>query len=369
MERIKRLIKPIVFLFFSVYIISCEKTKTPPATNPTKSVTYPFMSSLVVYNGNLIVGGQFTNIGGAPFNNIAQWNGTSWSALGSGLNGSVDALGVYNGKLIASGGFTMPGSSSLHQFARWNGSVWDTIPGALSGYGGATINTMAVYHGKLYVGGDFYSINTKHSLAIASWNDTVWSSVDNGLSVNVGASGVVSSLMVYNGALYVGGGFQWANGFISVNNIAKWNDTVWSSLGSGMNAPGPDNSVGAFTVWNGNLYAGGYYTTAGGISANSIAQWNDTTWSALGSTATSDILTLTTFNNNLVAGGLFSTFWGVNEWNGSNWSALGSSYNNASFALINYNNNLYSIFIKTIPPQNRDSSYIAEWIGNKWLSL
>jgi|GEM_PF-4769284 len=56
MERITRLIKPIgllFFAFFSVYIISCEKTKTPPTTNPTKSVTYPFMSSLVVYNGNL----------------------------------------------------------------------------------------------------------------------------------------------------------------------------------------------------------------------------------------------------------------------------------------------------------------------------
>ena len=31
------------------------------------------------------------------------------------------------------------------------------------------------------------------------------------------------------------------------------------------------------------LYAGGQFTTAGGVSANYIAQWNGSSWSALGS--------------------------------------------------------------------------------------
>ena len=36
--------------------------------------------------GNLYVGGDFTVAGDVPANNIAKWNGSSWSALGSGMN-------------------------------------------------------------------------------------------------------------------------------------------------------------------------------------------------------------------------------------------------------------------------------------------
>ncbi len=32
-----------------------------------------------------------------------------------------------------------------------------------------------------------------------------------------------------------------------------------------------------------DVYAGGYFTTAGGSAATNIAKWNGSTWSALGS--------------------------------------------------------------------------------------
>ena len=42
--------------------------------------------------------------------NIASWNGTTWSALGTGLSYYYDyALTVYNGELIAGGLFTTAG--------------------------------------------------------------------------------------------------------------------------------------------------------------------------------------------------------------------------------------------------------------------
>jgi hypothetical protein len=43
---------------------------------------------------------------------------------------------------------------------------------------------------------------------------------------------------------------------------------------------GPMN---ALAVSGSTLYAGGYFTTAGGSAANYIAQWNGSSWSALGS--------------------------------------------------------------------------------------
>ena len=65
----------------------------------------------------------------------------------------------------------------------------------------------------------------------------------------------------------------------TANNIAQWNGSSWSALGSGMNGW----CVSALAVSGSTLYAGGDFTTAGGNAANDIAQWNGSSWSALGS--------------------------------------------------------------------------------------
>jgi hypothetical protein len=55
---------------------------------------------------------------------------------------------------------------------------------------------------------------------------------------------------------------------------------------------------------NGNdLYAAGYFSTAGGVSANCIAKWNGSTWTALGTGMNSYVNTLTMYGSSLVAGG------------------------------------------------------------------
>jgi hypothetical protein len=57
----------------------------------------------------LYAGGDFTTAAGVAATNIAQWNGTSWSALGSGMNNTVSALAVSASALYAGGAFTTAG--------------------------------------------------------------------------------------------------------------------------------------------------------------------------------------------------------------------------------------------------------------------
>ena len=45
-----------------------------------------YVYALAVSGGTLYAGGEFTTAGGIAANYIAQWNGSSWSALGSGMN-------------------------------------------------------------------------------------------------------------------------------------------------------------------------------------------------------------------------------------------------------------------------------------------
>src|SRR5215210_475016 len=43
-------------------------------------------------DGSVYVGGSFTVAGNTVANNIAKWDGTNWSALGTGPNGGVGAI-------------------------------------------------------------------------------------------------------------------------------------------------------------------------------------------------------------------------------------------------------------------------------------
>jgi len=74
----------------------------------------------------------------------------------------------------------------------------------------------------------------------------------------------VHALAVSGTDLYVGGSFIQAGSSDANFNIAKWNGSSWSPLGSGM--AGGDNSpwVLALAVSGSDLYAGGGFTTAGG---------------------------------------------------------------------------------------------------------
>jgi len=115
---------------------------------------------------------------------------------------------------------------------------------------------------------------------------------------------------------------------------------IWSPLGSGTNG-----DVSALTVYNGQLIAGGMFTTAGGVPVNYVAAWNGSSWSPLGSGTNGDVSALTVYNGQLIAGGMFTTAGGVPAnyvaaWNGSSWSPLGAGTNMCVLALTVYNGQL-----------------------------
>jgi hypothetical protein len=124
-----------------------------------------------------------------------------------------------------------------------------------------------------------------------------------------------------------------------VNNIARWDGSEWSAL-SGPLALGVDSTVytlAAFDDGNGPaLYAGGHFTTAGGITVDRIARWDGWAWSPIGDPpdiGTNDVvLDLDAFDDGpgpaLYAGGEFTTAGGL----GSRYIAVWRCPNGALFA-------------------------------------
>lgn len=56
--------------------------------------------------------------------------------------------------------------------------------------------------------------------------------------------------------------------------IARWNGSRWSSLGTGMTDTVNALAWDGLAIFSGGyLYAGGYFTYAGGVPAAHIAKW------------------------------------------------------------------------------------------------
>ena len=135
-------------------------------------------------------------------------------------------------------------------------------------------------------GNDKYSISGSKNLA----NTTTTSSIV-GMNSSVHAIAIDS-----NNNVYVGGSFTIISDNVSANCIAKWNGSTWTALGTGMN-----NNVNAIAIdSNNNVYAGGFFTTAGGVSAKYIAKWNGSSWSALGTGMNNNVTTIAIDSNNNV---------------------------------------------------------------------
>ena len=256
----------LIFIIITTYL----NAQTIPSMQPIGSANienaaYVACVKTSTVGNALYAAGSFTGQGGVPCNNIAKWNGTSWSALGSGILGSL-----------------------------------------------VTVNSLETWNGNLYAGGSFTNAGGVNANNIAKWNGTSWSALGSGVNISV------LGMTVFNNALYVVGTFTNAGG-VPCNNIAKWNGTTWSALGSGLSS-----YAKCVTVYNGELVVAGSFTNAGGVSVNGIAKWNGTSWSALGSGVSgSNVNCMIVYQNELYTGGPPS----INKWDGSSWTSPFGVYN------------------------------------------
>ena len=222
----------------------------------------------------LIAGGTFTTAGGVAAARIARWNESpfnalplpAWAAMGAGFNGNVYAIERSGGFTYAGGSFTLSGASSVNRVARWNETtdVWENLT-ALGGMNG-TVYALKEYNGSLYAGGSFTTAGGSSTGGLARWSGSGW--------VQVGGffNGTVYALEVYDGNLIIGGQFP---GLAGAANIAAYNGTSYINLGTG-----GTNSVGVRSLkTNGaRLYAGGAFTTIGGVSVNNLGWWDGAVW-------------------------------------------------------------------------------------------
>jgi hypothetical protein len=358
----------------------------------------PYALALSVFEDGggpaLFVGGKFTAAGGVPASSIARWDGEGWAALGSGLQGgdstygpNVRALAVFDDgsgpALFVGGDFTIAGGVAASTIAKWDGVSWTALGSGLQGSTyGPTVEALAVFDDgsgpALFVGGDFTIAGGVNASHIAKWDGSSWSSVGGGVTGTL-----VSSLRTFDDgsgpALYVGGFFSSAGG-VSANHIAKWDGSTWSAVGGGMNQG--VYALSAFDDGSGAaLHAGGHFTVAGGVAASRIAKWDGVSWTAVGGGLNGKVEVLAPFDVGdgpaLYAGGLFKVAGGVPaeflaRWDGTSWAGLGKGMNGSIHSLTAFDDGsgvaLHTGGHMTLAgdlPVNK----IAKWDAQDWTTL
>ena len=187
-----------------------------------------------------------------------------------------------------------------------------------SGFGGNTDNmhaetvpiTFTQYLPNIIADGeDGESLNVQLSVSNASRIAQrspagVWSSLSTGANANVW-----SLFWASDGKLYAGGQFTTIGG-VAANRVAYWDGTTWVAMGSGQ--AGVGSAVYAFAEGpDGSIYAAGDGTGFGGIANTAgLAKWNGSVWSSItgaGSANAAVIQLAIGPTGNLYAGGLFTT--------------------------------------------------------------
>jgi hypothetical protein len=250
---------------------------TPTAFDPAPNGN---VRSVVVSGSTLLVGGTFrstdgtASIGGQPRNYAAALRLTDGAATpfhpnpnnlvqSVAVSGSAVFLGGYFSSL---GGVTRNGLAALSAI---DGTVtgFDPQIGGVNG-GIPAVYTLAASGPTIYLGGFFQKVGgqTRGSLAavdattgaVSSWNPP---------ALNGSGAGVVETLAIADGVVYVGGAFTSVAGqprnCLAAVRAVEGTATAWN--------PAPNSVVQVVRVDGDLVYAGGYFTTIAGQTRNKAA--------------------------------------------------------------------------------------------------
>jgi len=172
----------------------------------------------------------------------------------------------------------------------------------------------------------------------------------------------VWALCEYNGDLYAGGWFTSADGK-PVGRIARWDGSQWRNVGGGMN-----HYVYDLVVYDGKLIAGGVFDTVGGVAMGHIAAWDGVSWAPLGDgiNRKPGVTDLCIYDGDLIISGTFDSAGtvaspNIAKWNGTSWEAFGPGGGISFGSMTVYRGDLIG--------NNAPGGGFSRWNGSEWSTI
>jgi hypothetical protein len=285
------------------------------------------VDALAVTNNLVYAGGYFTGtMDGQALQYIGCWDGANWNSLGS-AGGLVYALAVGPNGLYAAGTYYTGTAYGSPFFNHWDGSAWtnllvfapETTFFAVPLSDPVGYDAIAIQGNNVYLGGNimgFTQFATNNFNPSTNCQNIIRFDGTYGWIMGTGLNKTNVAMAVLGSTVFAAGTFTTAGG-LAANQIAQWDGANWSGVGGGVVGSG---TVFALATMGNYLYAGGTFTNMGGVSANRIAKWDGTTWSALGGGLSGSVQSLVAIRSNLYVGGSFSSAGDKNARNIARWN-------------------------------------------------
>ncbi len=338
----------------------------------------------IVYQGDVVVGGEFDRFNDTGVRGVARWNGSDWVPLGGGVGFRVQCFAVHDDTLFAGGGigaaYWVNGSwtslpdpgwiddlvvyggmvHAAHEdrstLTRWTGAGWDTLDSGFRGRGPA----LALYDGKLAVGG-LHPASDFRTSVVLTWDGATWTQLGDGITYSPTASPTIVRLLADGTDLYVAGHLTHA-GAVASREVLRWDGNAWQAMGSDLAGFG----VNDLALLNGSLYAAARSTRP---DLAGLARWNGTAWEpAVPGTRFPGVVApaaLVSWGNAVVCGGDL-----VLALEGGSWTQLGTpgggqGLNAAPSALTVWNGEVVAGGSFTVAGGRR-ALHLARWDGARW---
>jgi hypothetical protein len=245
------------------------------------------IEAMIVYDDGsgpaLYVGGSLRPVPGFESRGVARWNGTSWSAVGSGLTpldyGPVTFATFDHGTgpaLYAGGMFAVPGvpPTGRHDLARWDGTSWSPVGAPNDLVWGLTVFDDGSGPA-LWVAGGFTVIGGVQARHAASWNGTTWLPRHGNRDIRFARSFGAFENRLYISAIIGVAGFP-------RELFARWAGSDWEIVGL---LDGSSPAAAGMDVWDDGtglaLYVTGRFTGINGVVSPNLARFDGENWSAV----------------------------------------------------------------------------------------
>ncbi len=241
--------------------------------------------------GDIYAGGAFTTIDGVTANTnfIARWDGEAWNDLaGGGLNGEVRAIAfLADGNVLIGGGFTNIGVPAFNRMAEYDpvGDVYSTV-GAQNGFDNKVYDFAVRDDGKVYTVGLF----TNDSAAVVTYNFVALFDPVANTFATIGAgpgfddSAFCASMDNDGSIVYIGGVFTTTNGGAAnlLDSLTFYDpgDDSFNAMGTGLEAA--DDVIDILCTHDNRVYAVGEFTHIGFVDVGYVGVWNGMEWYPLG---------------------------------------------------------------------------------------
>ncbi len=295
---------------------------------------------------------------------VAYWDGIKWNGLDSGNTecpscNPIHTITTFQSDIYLGGEFfsfhNVPNTQSI---VRFNGSNWESI-----GNANGKVTRFYEYNNQLLALGNFDTIGGVYAQGLALYDGVNWSIFDTATFIT-SQSDIVGPAVIYNGELYVGGNFDYANG---VEEIAKFNGTQWVSVGGGILG---NAWVNKMLVYQNELYVAGFFHKSAGNAGNGIMKWDGTNWSDLNNGLAlafgGQIFDMKVHNGELIVQGGIALADGIPtqnlaKWDGTKWCNFRNSFDGTAVDIEIYNNELIVACQDSMDLE--PVKYIAKWIG------